>query len=61
MIKFLVYVAIFLTIVAIAQLVRVFELSTILRGGKTNDVDEKDNKMNGKIMIFFLLSFLFCF
>ena len=61
MITFLVYVAVILTIVAIAQLVRVFELASELRGEKTNDVDEKDNKMNGKIMFFFLISFFtFC-
>lgn len=63
MIKFLVYVAIILTIAAIAQLVRVFELAAELRGEKTNnDVSEKDNQMNGKIMMLFLFSFFaFCF
>lgn len=61
MIKFLVYVAIILGIIAIAQLVRVFELASALRGGRPNDITEKDNKLNAKLMMLFLLSFFaFC-
>lgn len=62
MIKFLVYIAIILTIVAIAQLVRVFELASVLKGGKPNDVTESDNRMNGRLFIVFMILFYaFCF
>ena len=57
MIKFLVYVAIILTVVTIAYLVRVYELATSLKGKKNHIVTEKDNRLMSKIMLTFLVSF----
>ena len=60
MIKFLIYVAIVLTIVAVGYLVRVFELAQALKGKKSEEITEKDNKLMGKFMLGFLF-FLFAF
>jgi cytochrome c oxidase subunit 2 len=57
MIKFLVYVAIILTVLAIGYLVRVFELASSLKGKKTEEITEKDNRLMSRLM----LLFLFCF
>jgi cytochrome c oxidase subunit 2 len=57
MIKFLVYVAIILTVLAVGYLVRVFELASSLRGKKSEEVTEKDNRLMGKIMLTFLIAF----
>ncbi len=57
MIKFLVYVAIILTILAVGYLVRVFELASSLKGKKPEEVTEKDNRLMGKIMLAFLIAF----
>lgn len=61
MIKFLVYVAIVLTGLAIAYLVRVFELASSLKGKKQEEVTEKDNRMIGRsflIGMFALFAFV---
>lgn len=61
MIKLLVFVAVVLAIIAIVQLIRVFELAIQLRGVSPNNVTEKDNRMNGNLYFLFLLSFFaFC-
>lgn len=61
MIKFLVFIAIVLFVIAIAQLMRVFELSSALRGGKREAVTENDNRMNGRLMLLFLVALMiFC-
>jgi cytochrome c oxidase subunit 2 len=57
MIKFLVYVAIILTVLAIGYLVRVFELASSLKGKKSEEVTEKDNRTMAKIMLTFLVVF----
>jgi cytochrome c oxidase subunit 2 len=57
MIKFLVYVAIILTVLAIGYLVRVFELASSLKGKKTEEITEKDNKLMARMMLLFLFSF----
>jgi cytochrome c oxidase subunit II len=57
MIKFLVYVAIILTILAVGYLVRVFELASSLKGKKQEEITEKDNRLMGKIMLTFLVAF----
>ncbi len=62
MIKFLVYIAIILTALAIGYLVRVFELASSLKGNKPEEVTEKDNKLQAKLMLLFmfiLLAFTF--
>jgi cytochrome c oxidase subunit 2 len=60
MIKFLVYVAIILTVLAIGYLVRVFELASSLKGKKPEEITEKDNRLMSRIMLTFLIA-LFCF
>lgn len=60
MIKFLVYVAIILTVLAIGYLVRVFELASSLKGKKPEEITEKDNRLMSRIMLTFLIAF-FCF
>jgi cytochrome c oxidase subunit 2 len=60
MIKFLVYVAIILTVFAIGYLVRVFELASSLKGKKTHEITEKDNRLMSRIMLTFLFT-LFAF
>ncbi|MFY9309642.1 MAG: cytochrome c oxidase subunit II [Bacteroidia bacterium] len=57
MIKFLIYVAIILTVFAIGYLVRVFELASGLKGNKPHIITEKDNRLNGRIMLTFLVVF----
>jgi len=61
MIKFLIYVAIVLTVVAIAYLVRVFELAQALKGKKSEEITESDNRLMSKFMLgglFFLFAFV---
>lgn len=57
MIKFLVYVAIILTVLAIGYLVRVFELASSLKGKKPEEITEKDNRLMSRIMLAFLFAF----
>ena len=60
MIKFLVYVAIILTALAVGYLVRVFELASSLKGKRPEEITEKDNRQMSRIMLAFLI-FLFAF
>lgn len=60
MIKFLVYVAIILTVLAVGYLVRVFELASALKGKKPEEITDKDNRLMSKLMLSFVI-FLFCF
>ncbi len=57
MIKFLVYVAIILTVFAIGYLVRVFELASVLKGKKQEEVTDKDNRFMSRVMLTFLVAF----
>ncbi len=57
MIKFLVYVAIILTVLAVGYLVRVFELASSLKGKKQEEITEKDNRLMSRIMLGFLFAF----
>ncbi len=57
MIKFLVYVAIILTVLAIGYLVRVFELASSLKGKKVEEITEKDNRLQARLMLTFLFAF----
>lgn len=59
MTKFLVYVAIVLTGLAIAYLVRVFELASALRGKKQEEVTEKDNKMIARTFLIGMFALFF--
>jgi cytochrome c oxidase subunit 2 len=60
MIKFLVYVAIILTVIAIGYLARVFELASKLKGSKPHEVTDRDNKLMSRIMLIWLIA-LFVF
>lgn len=60
MIKFLVYVAIILAIFAVGYLVRVFELAQALKGKKSEEIQESDNKLMSKFMLLGL-AFIFVF
>lgn len=57
MIKFLIYVAIVLAVLAVGYLVRVFELASSLKGKKNEEVTERDNKLMANIMLTFLVVF----
>lgn len=60
MIKFLIYVAIVLTGLAIAYLVRVFELASSLKGKKQEEVTESDNRMVARVFLVMMVA-LFIF
>ncbi len=60
MIKFLVYVAIILAVLAVGYLVRVFELAQSLKGKRSEEITDKDNQNMAKVMLG-LLVFLFGF
>ncbi len=57
MIKILVYVAIILTALAIGYLVRVFELASSLKGKKPEEITDKDNRLQSRLMLLFLFVF----
>ncbi len=61
MIKLLIYAAIVLLIIAVAQLVRVFELASELKGEKSNEVTYKDHRNQGRMMFAFLIAFMLFF
>lgn len=62
MIQCLVYLVIILAVIAIAQLVRVFELASEIKGESTNEVTEEDNRAQAKMWMFFMFAFFaFCF
>jgi cytochrome c oxidase subunit II len=57
----LTYALLILGAAAIWQLVRVVELSTKLKGADPNKVTERDNRLNGTLMLaFMILFFAFC-
>jgi len=60
MIKLLTYIVILLVILTIAQVVRIFELASELRGVKEEKVSLKDIRMNAKLMLLFVIA-LFAF
>ncbi len=51
--KLITLVVIVLAILALAQLVRVYELSSKLRNRREEDISNRDNRMNGNLMIIF--------
>lgn len=53
--KFLIYVILILAAAALWQLVRVVELSAKLKGVDPNKVTERDNRMNGRFMLLFMV------
>jgi cytochrome c oxidase subunit II len=58
MINFLIFLIVLFGIILVAQLVRIYELVTVLRGGANDDqVTMGDSKLNANLMILFLISF----
>ena len=57
MINALIYLTVILAIVLIARLVRVYELSTELRGEKEHTVSESDNRTQAGLMLGFVVLF----
>ncbi|MFZ5551854.1 MAG: cytochrome c oxidase subunit II [Bacteroidota bacterium] len=55
--KLLIVLIILLGIIAIAQLMRVYELSSKLRNKREEDISEGDNKLNGTLMLVFMIAF----
>jgi cytochrome c oxidase subunit 2 len=61
MIKLLIYLVVILGILAIGQVLRIFELASELRGVREEKVTDKDNKLNAGLMLVFLFAFFaFC-
>src|SRR5579872_370388 len=57
MIKLLIYIAAVLTLVLIFQLMRIYQLSSELKGKNVGMADEKDNRSQGNMMLIFMASF----
>jgi len=55
--KFVVLVVVVLAVIAIAQIMRVYELSAKIRGKREEDIDLRTNNMNASMMLVFLLVF----
>jgi cytochrome c oxidase subunit 2 len=54
MTKLLILLVLVLGILAIAQLARVYELTSRLRGKREEDISASDNRMNGRLMMLFM-------
>ena len=61
MTELLILVAVVVAIIAIAQVVRIFELSNKLKGIKESDVTDKDNDTQGKLLLTFGILFMASF
>ena len=55
--KFVVLVVVVLAVIAIAQIMRVYELSSKIRGKREEDIDLRVNNINASLMLVFLLLF----
>lgn len=54
MTQFIVAVVILLGVIAIAQLIRIFELAAQLKGSREENISITDNRMNGKLFLLFM-------
>lgn len=59
--KFVVLVVIVLVVIAVAQIMRVYELSASIRGKREEEIDLRTNKINGSLMLVFLVVFFASF
>jgi cytochrome c oxidase subunit 2 len=57
MIELLIYIAAALTIVLIFQLMRIYQLSSELKGRNVGVAEERDNKRQGMTMLLFMVAF----
>ncbi|MFT5820613.1 MAG: cytochrome c oxidase subunit 2 [Crocinitomix sp.] len=55
--KFVVLVVIVLAVIAVAQIMRVYELSSKIRGKREEDIDLRVNNINASLMMIFLIIF----
>jgi cytochrome c oxidase subunit 2 len=55
--KLVVLIVVVLAVIAVAQIMRVYELSTQIRGKREEDVDLRTNNINASLMMVFLLVF----
>lgn len=55
--KLIIVIAVILAVVAIAQLTRIYELSSVLRKKREEDVSYVDNSLNAILMLVFMLVF----
>jgi cytochrome c oxidase subunit II len=53
--KLITLIVIVLGVVALAQLVRVYELSSKLRNRREEDITNRDNRLNGGLMLTFMI------
>lgn len=57
MTKLIVLIVIILGVIAIAQLVRMYELSSKLRGRREEDIPNRDNRLNAALLLVFMFAF----
>lgn len=57
MTSLLIFLIVILTIITVAQMARVYEISSELRGKREEDISLRDTKLNAGLMMFFLLGF----
>lgn len=57
MTKLLILLVIILGILAIAQLARVYELTSRLRGKREEEISDADNRFNGRMMLVFMVAY----
>ncbi len=57
MTKLIVLIVIILGVIAIAQLVRMYELSSKLRNRREEDIPNRDNRLNATLLLVFMLAF----
>jgi len=55
--KFIALIVIVLGIIAVAQLMRVYELTSKLRNRREEEIELRDNKMNANLMLWFMFVF----
>jgi len=55
--KFIIVLVVVLAVIAIAQLLRVYEQVSLLKGKKEEDISEKDNHLNANLMLVFMVAF----
>ena len=61
MTELLILVAVVVAVIAIAQVVRIFELSNKIKGVRESDVTDKDNDTQGKLLLTFGILFMLAF
>lgn len=61
MINFLISIVVILSAIVVVQLVKFFELLSELKGEDSEEVNEKDNRLNARLMMVFLVSFFASF